>query len=101
MILCCNGIMLIGQFLYKFVIVFIYKFSGLDWKEFKLFYFCFQGKVFYFDVGVFRVFINWMIFVEYIVSLMYLFFGLFDGVVIVFKDIIECKKIEEKLYYLV
>ncbi|MVF10787.1 EAL domain-containing protein [Ketobacter sp. MCCC 1A13808] len=100
MILCCNGTTLIGQPLYKSVIVSTHKSSGSDWKESKLFHSCSQGKAFHSDVGVFRASTNRMIPVEYTASPTHSPSGSFDGAVIVFKDITERKKIEEKLHYL-
>ena len=91
---------LIGQPVYKAVVVSTHHSESFDWKDSKLYNSCSQGKAFHSEVGVFRAENNRMIPVEYTASPTHSPSEEFDGAVIVFKDITERKKIEEKLHYM-
>lgn len=100
LVLGCVAIDLIGQPVYKSVIVSAQQVDQRSWEESKIYKFCSQGQAYHTDVAVFRTFANRMLPVEYTASPTHLPNGGFDGVVIVFKDITERKKIEEKLNYM-
>jgi diguanylate cyclase (GGDEF)-like protein/PAS domain S-box-containing protein len=91
---------LIGQPVYKTVIVSAQQGENASWEESRIFTSCAGGKAYHTDVGVFRAAGNRVIPVEYTSSPMHAPTGKFDGVVIVFKDITERRKIEEKLNYM-
>lgn len=91
---------LIGQPVYKAVIVSTHHSESYEWQDSKLYQSCSEGKAFHSEVGVFRAENNRMIPVEYTASPTHAPSGEFDGAVIVFKDITERKKIEEKLHYM-
>ncbi|HVL00127.1 MAG TPA: EAL domain-containing protein [Dongiaceae bacterium] len=100
MVLGCTASDIIGQPVYKSVIVSAQQVDHQGWTESKIYKFCSQGQAYHTDVAVFRTFANRMLPVEYTASPTHLPNGGFDGVVIVFKDITERKKIEEKLNYM-
>lgn len=91
---------LIGQPIYSAVIVSAHQTEHPCWEESRIFTSCATGKAYHTDVGVFRAVNNRVIPVEYTSSPMHSPMGKFDGVVIVFKDITERRKIEEKLNYM-
>lgn len=100
-VLGCSATDLIGQMVYRSVIVSAQQAADRQsWNDSKIFRFCSQGQAYHTDVAVFRTLNNRMIPVEYTASPTHLPGGGFDGVVIVFKDITERKKIEEKLNYM-
>lgn len=100
MILGVHSSVLIGQPLYQAVIVSTHSAERVGWHETKLYKACSEGRAFHTDVGVFRSYHNKMLPVEYTASPTHSPSGHFDGAVIVFKDITERKKIEEKLHYM-
>ena len=100
MVLGCSATDLIGRPVYQTVIVTTQQVESSHWSESKIYKFCAQGQAYHTDVAVFRHFSSKMIPVEYTASPTHLPSGDFDGVVIVFKDITERKKIEEKLNYM-
>lgn len=100
MVLACVSTDLIGQPIYRSVIITAQQAENPLWTESKIYKFCSQGQAYHTDVAVFRTYANRMIPVEYTASPTHLPNGGFDGVVIVFKDITERKKIEEKLNYM-
>jgi diguanylate cyclase (GGDEF)-like protein/PAS domain S-box-containing protein len=100
MILGCHSSTLIGQPLYQAVIVSTHQLGRSQWQETKLYKACSKGKAYHTDVGVFRAYSNHMLPVEYTASPTHSPSGKFDGAVIVFKDITERKKIEEKLHFM-
>lgn len=100
LVLACSATDLIGQPVYKSVIVSAQQTDRFSWPDSKIYRFCSQGQAYHTDVAVFRTFKNRMIPVEYTASPTHSPGGGFDGVVIVFKDITERKKIEEKLNYM-
>jgi diguanylate cyclase (GGDEF)-like protein/PAS domain S-box-containing protein len=100
MILGHSATDLIGQPILKSVIVTAQKHDEPMWTESKIYRACSQGQAYHTDVAVFRAVGGKMIPVEYTASPTHQPSGAFDGVVIVFKDITERKKIEEKLNYM-
>lgn len=100
MILGVHGSALIGQHLYQAVIVSTHQAEQTGWFHTKLYKACSEGRAFHTDVGVFRSYHDKMLPVEYTASPTHSPSGHFDGAVIVFKDITERKKIEEKLHYM-
>lgn len=91
---------LVGEPLLQAVLVSTHHNESNDWQNSQLFKSCRDGHAFHSDVGVFRASNNQMIPVEYTASPTHSPGGDFDGAVIVFKDITERKKIEEKLHYM-
>jgi len=100
MILGVHSSALIGEPLYQAVIVSTHNAGRAGWQDTKLYKACSEGKAYHSDVGVFRSYHNKMLPVEYTASPTHSPSGQFDGAVIVFKDITERKKIEEKLHYM-
>ncbi|MEZ5508050.1 MAG: EAL domain-containing protein [Gammaproteobacteria bacterium] len=100
MVLSCVSTDLIGQPIYRSVVITAQQAENPSWVDSKIYKFCSQGQAYHTDVAVFRTYANRMIPVEYTASPTHLPNGGFDGVVIVFKDITERKKIEEKLNYM-
>jgi len=100
MILGVHSSALIGQHLYEAVIVSTHQAEKTGWFNTKLYKACSEGRAFHTDVGVFRSYHDKMLPVEYTASPTHSPSGQFDGAVIVFKDITERKKIEEKLHYM-
>ena len=100
MILGMHSSVLIGQPLYKAVIVSTHQAEQSGWDHTKLYKACSDGRAYHTDVGVFRSYHNKMLPVEYTASPTHSPSGQFDGAVIVFKDITERKKIEEKLHFM-
>ena len=100
MILGVHSSALIGQHLYEAVIVSTHHAEKTGWFHTKLYKACSEGRAFHTDVGVFRSHHDKMLPVEYTASPTHSPSGKFDGAVIVFKDITERKKIEEKLHYM-
>jgi len=100
MILGIHSPGLIGQHLYQAVIVSTHTAERTTWQDSKLFKACSEGRAYHTDVGVFRAYHNKMLPVEFTASPTHSPSGDFDGAVIVFKDITERKKIEEKLHYM-
>ncbi|RLU01553.1 EAL domain-containing protein [Ketobacter sp.] len=100
MILGMHSSVLIGQPLYKAVIVSAQQPEDSGWSKTKLYKACSEGKAYHSDVGVFRSHHDKMLPVEYTASPTHSPSGQFDGAVIVFKDITERKKIEEKLHFM-
>ncbi|CBL47299.1 response regulator/sensory box [gamma proteobacterium HdN1] len=99
-ILSFSSAELIGTQIYKSVIVSAQQSERPDWEQSRIFKACVSGTPYHTDVGVFRTGGNRVIPVEYTSSPMHSPTGKFDGVVIVFKDITERRKIEEKLNYM-
>lgn len=91
---------LIGYPIYKTIIVSAQQTENPNWEDSRIYNACVGGKAYHTDVGVFRASGNRVIPVEYTSSPMHSPTGKFDGVVIVFKDITERRKIEEKLNYM-
>ncbi|MEE2732840.1 MAG: EAL domain-containing protein [Pseudomonadota bacterium] len=100
MILGMHSSVLIGQPLYRAVIVSAQQPEDSSWSRTKLYKACSEGKAYHSDVGVFRSHHDKMLPVEYTASPTHSPSGHFDGAVIVFKDITERKKIEEKLHFM-
>ena len=100
MILGVHSSALIGQHLYEAVNVSTHHAEKTGWFHTKLYKACSEGRAFHTDVGVFRSHHDKMLPVEYTASPTHSPSGKFDGAVIVFKDITERKKIEEKLHYM-
>lgn len=91
---------LIGQPILRNVIITAQQREDPLWRDSKIYKACSIGQAYHTDVAVFRSCNGKMIPVEYTASPTHLPNGEFDGVVIVFKDITERKKIEEKLNYM-
>lgn len=100
MILGCTTTDVIGKPILKNVIITAQQREEPVWEESRIYKACSIGQAYHTDVAVFRTGIGKMIPVEYTASPTHLPNGDFDGVVIVFKDITERKKIEEKLNYM-
>lgn len=100
LILSCSAIDLIGQPILRNVIITAQQSEVPVWSDSKIYKACSRGQAYHTDVAVFRTSSNHLLPVEYTASPTHMPNGEFDGVVIVFKDITERKKIEEKLNYM-
>jgi len=74
--------------------------SDFVWEQSKIFLKCSKGEKFHTDVGVFKTQNQKMIPVEYTATPVNTPSSKFSGVVLIFKDITERKKIEDKLNYM-
>ena len=99
-VLSCSAVELIGKPILGNVIITVQQAELQVWEESKIYQNCAKGLAYHSDVAVFRAHSNRMIPVEYTASPTHVPSGGFDGVVIVFKDITERKKTEEKLNFM-
>lgn len=100
LVLNCSSMDLIGKHILRNVIITAQHNDLPVWEDSKIYQSCSKGQAYHTDVAVFRTHANRMLPVEYTASPTHMPNGGFDGVVIVFKDITERKKIEEKLNYM-
>lgn len=91
---------MIGTFVYDSIIVSTQQNETVDWRESRIYKSCVGGTTYHTDVGVFRLAGGRVIPVEYTASPIQSPRAGFEGVVIVFKDITERKRAEERLHYM-